>query len=91
MIQRILAPAHIERVAIRQKRLPAQILDHFYHCRRIVGTQKSQITRFPEMDFHGSIFVCKVNRADTGGPDEPLQLLGQVFRKRSAHVRVIHL
>ena len=79
MIQRVFSSAHIQRVAIGQKRLSAQLLYHLHHHGRIVGPQECQISWLPEMDLNGRILVLKIDAANTCCPDQPFQLLRKVF------------
>ena len=91
VIQRIFSAAHIQCVAVGQKRLSAQLLHHLYHHCRIIGPQESQISGFSEMDFDGGILILKIDAADSRCLHQPFQLLRKVFRKRRFHAGEINL
>ena len=90
VVQRVLAPAHIQRVAVGQEGLAAQFLDHLGHHRRVVGAQEGQVARLAEMDLDGGEFVGEVDLADPGGLDETFEFLGQVLVKRRAQIGEIY-
>ena len=90
VVQRVLAPADVQRVAVGQERLAAQFLDDLGDHRRVVGAQESQVARLTKMDFDGGEFVGKVDLADPGGLDEPFEFLGQVLVKRCAQIGEIY-
>ena len=91
VIQRIFSAAHIQCVAVGQKRLSAQLLHHLYHHCRIIVPQESQISGFSEMDFDGGILILKIDAADSRCLHQPFQLLRKVFRKRRFHAGEINL
>ena len=69
MVQRVLASAHVQGVAVGQEGLAAQLLDHFDHHGGIVGTQIRQVARLAEVDLDGGILVGEINLADAGSLD----------------------
>ena len=79
MIQRVFSSAHIQGVAVGQKRLSAQLLHHLHHHGRIVGPQEGQISGLSEMDLNGRILVLEIDAADARRLYQPFQLLRKVF------------
>ena len=66
MIECILAPAHIERVAVGQERLAAVRLDVIGHGLGPVGAQESQIARLAKMQLDRSVLLVKIDCAHAG-------------------------
>ena len=69
MVERILAPADVERVAVGEERLAAQLLDDIADRLGIVRAQEREIARFAEMDLHRDIFPGKVDLVDARRAD----------------------
>ncbi len=67
VVQGIFAGTDIKRITVREKRFSAPFLhkirDHF----RIIGTQKSQVAVFPEMNLDRRIFILKINLSHARG------------------------
>ena len=74
MIHRVFPAAGIEGVAVRQKRLAAQFLDHVHHGPDVIGPQVCEVAQLAEVHFNGHEFAVKINVADTGFFNEPLEL-----------------
>ena len=79
MLQGVLAPAHIERVAVGEEGQAAQALDHVGHYLGIIGTQEGQVARLPKMELDGHYLLLKINGVDPGGTNKALQLLEQII------------
>ena len=91
MVERILAPADVERVAVGEERLAAQLLDDIADRLGIVRAQEREIARFAEMDFHRDIFPGKVDLVDARRAAEPLQFLRQPIAELCTHVCKVNL
>ena len=91
VIQRVLPPAHIQGVTVRQERLAAPLLHEVRHRPRPVGAQESQIARLAEMQLDGHELVLKINVAHAGGLHEPRQLLLQIFMHIRPQVGKVYL
>ena len=78
VLQRVLAAAHIQGVAVGQKRPAAQLLDHIGHGLGVVGPQVSQVARLTKVDLDGNELALHIDLTDTRGADQLLQLIQQV-------------
>ena len=80
MIQRILAAAHIEGIAVCQEGLSAIFFNQVHENSGIVRAKIGQISRLTEMDFNGSVLVAEIDLIQHAGLFyKALQLLEQVF------------
>ena len=84
VVQGVLATTYVERVAVGDERLAAQLAYHVHDGAGIVGPQVAEVARLSQVHLDGDELVLKVNLADAGCLDEPLELVGQAI----AHVRV---
>lgn len=84
VVERVLAPAHIERVAVGDKRLSAQLTHHVDDGARVVRAQEAKVSRLAEVHFYGDVLVLEVDLVDARAADQALELVG----KPVAHVRV---
>ena len=90
MIQGILTAAHVEGVAVSQKRLSSQLLYCICHHFCIIWAQIGQVAGFAEMNFDGSIFSLKINIPDAGCFDEAFQLLEEIVIYFGTHASEIN-
>ena len=90
MVQRILAPAHIQCVAVCQKRLAAQGLHHVGHRLGKIRAQVGKIARFAEVDFDGGIFVFEIYGLKARAAHQFFQLLLQVGARAGTHIGKIY-
>ena len=79
MVQSVLSPAHIQRIAVRQKRLPALILHQICHHSGPVGPQICLIPRFAKVHLDCDIFVIHIYGTETGCHDEARQHLRKIL------------
>ena len=79
VVQGVLPPAHVQRVAVRQEGLAPLGLDEVRHGPGPVGPEVGQVSRLAEVHLDGDEFVLHINLAEPGGHHQPGQLLGQVL------------
>ena len=91
MLERVLAAAHVERVAVREEGLAAQLLDHVGHDPGVVGAQETQVAELAEVDLDGNELVLEVNLVDSGTEDEPPELVELALLGVRAQVGVVDL
>ena len=91
VIQRVLPPAHIQGVAVRQKRLAAPLLHEVGHGFGPVGPQERQVPRLAEMHLDGHILIGKVDVAHARRLHKAGQLLLQILVEIRPEVGKIHL
>ena len=60
----VLAAAGIHRVAVRQERLAAQLLDHIHHRAGVVRAQKADVALLAKMHLDGDKLAVHVNLAN---------------------------
>ena len=75
MVERIGAAADIERVAVGEKRLAAELAHIVAHDARPVRAQIGHIAGFAEVELDGNILVLEVDLLEAGRLHEPVQLL----------------
>ena len=75
MLKRVFAAAHVERVAVREEGLAAQLLDHVYHGARVIGTQEGQVAQLAKVDLDCNELVLEVDLLYAGALDEALELV----------------
>ena len=90
MLQRVLAPADVQGIAVGQKGKPALLLYHIGDRLGVVGPQEAQVARFAEVQLDGDEFLFHIDGADPRRTDQALQLLGQVSAIVGAQVGKIH-
>ena len=78
MIQSVLAPPHIQCIAIRQERLASQLFDDIRHCFRIIRTQIRQVARLTKMDLDCHKLVVHIDCPNPRTADQLLKLQQQV-------------
>ena len=79
MIQRILASADIQGVAVGEEGLAAQLLHEICHRLGPVGPQEGQIARFTKVHFDGHELPVEIDLAHPGGFHEAGQLLLEIL------------
>ena len=75
MVERVGAAADIERVAVGEKRLAAELAHIVAHDARPVRAQIGHIAGFAEVELNGNILVLEVDLLEAGRLHEPVQLL----------------
>ena len=74
MVQRVFPASGVQRIAVRQERLPAELFHQVRHRFRVVGPQESQVAQLAEMHFDGGEFSVKGNIRDSCPAAQLLQL-----------------
>ena len=90
VLQRVLAAAHIEGVAVGEEGPAALGLDDVRQGLGVVGPQVGQVARLAEMDFDGHEFVLHVDGVQPRRAHQPLQFLQQVQAGLCPQVAVIN-
>ena len=75
VLERVFTATDIERVAVGEEGLAAQLLHDIRDGASVVGAQKAQVAQLAKMDLDGDELVLKVNLLDTGVTDEALELV----------------
>ena len=79
MVQRVFAPADIERIAVREEGLAALALHQVHHDPRPVGAQIRQVPRLTKMHLNGDVLSLHVHIAKARSHHQAGQLLGQIL------------
>lgn len=91
MVERVLASANVQRVAVGQERLAAAFLDEVRDRFRPVRPQKCEVARLTEVDFDGGELFVKVDAVHACRFHQTGQLLLQILGQRGAEIRKINL
>ena len=91
VLERVLAAAYVERVAVREEGLAAQLLDHVGNGARIVGAQETEVAQLAEVNLDGHELVIEVDLLDAGTADEALELVELALARVGAQVGVVDL
>lgn len=91
VIQGVLAPAHIQGVAVGEERLTAPFLHKIRHGPRPIGAQERQVSRLAEVQLDGHELILKVDIAHTGGLHQAGQLLLEIFMHVGPQVGEVYL
>ena len=75
MVERVGAAADIERVAVGEKRLAAELAHIVAHDARPVRAQIGHVARLAEVELDGDILVLEIDLLKAGRLHEPVQLL----------------
>ena len=90
VLQRVLAAARVQGVAVGQEGHTALLLAQICHHLGIVGTQKSQIAQLAEVHLDGHEPAVHVDVLDAGGNAHPAQLFQQAGAHRTAEIRIVN-
>ena len=90
VLQRILAAARIQGVAVGQEGQAALLLAQVGHDLGVVGAQVSQIAHLTEVHLDGDEPAVHVNVPDARRKAEATQLLGQAGAHRTAEIRKVN-
>lgn len=82
MVEGMLAPTDIERIAISKKRTSSQLLDQLHHRSGVVGPEKGEVSRLPEVNLDCGELVLEVNGANAS-------LLEQAFKLVQTGVSIL--
>lgn len=91
VLERVFAAAHIERVAVGEEGLAAQLLHHVGDGAGVVGAQKAQVAQLAKVNLDGDELVLKVDLLNTGVTDETLELVELALASMRAQVGEVHL
>ena len=91
MVERVLAPADVQGVAVGQERLAAALTDKIRDGFGPVRPEIGEVARLAEMDLDGGEFLVEINGSHARGFEQAGQLLLKVFGQRGAEVREIDL
>ena len=92
VLQSIFAAAGIERVAVGQKGLAAQLLHNIHNGAGIVGAQIADVAQLAKVYFDGDELAVQIEIGNAGSPDQLLQLGRQAVAKGfRAKIRKINL
>ena len=90
VLQRILAAARVQGVAVGQEGHTALLLAQVCHHLGVVGAQKSQIAQLAEVHLDGHEPAVHVDVLDAGGNAHPAQLFQQAGAHRTAEIRIVN-
>ena len=91
MIQGILPGAHVHGVGIGEEGLAPQFLDDVHQHPGVAGPQMGHVAQLTEVDLDGHELILEVDPVNSGGHNEPGQLLGQSLAVCGAEIRKIYL
>ena len=91
VVERVLAAAHVERVAVGDEGFAAQLAHDVDDDAGVVGAQVGQVARLAEVHLDGDELVLHVNLLDARLAHEVVELLGQVGLAVRAHVGEVDL
>ena len=86
MVERVLAPPHVERVRVREERHPADAADGVNERLRPVGTEIREAAGLAEVRLDGDVLAVEADLRDAGRLQEARELLLEVLRVRAAEV-----
>ena len=91
VLERVFAATHIERVAVGEEGLAAQLLHDIRDGAGVVGAQKAQVAQLAKVNLDGDELVLKVDLLNTGATDEALELVELALASMRAQVGEVHL
>ena len=91
VLERVFAAADIERVAVGEEGLTAQLLHDVRDGAGVVGAQKAQVAQLAKVNLDGNELVLKVDLLNTGAADEALELVELALASMRAQIRKVHL
>ena len=86
MLQGVLAPAHVQGVAVGEEGPAALLLDKIHHHLGVVGPEIGQVPRLAEVDLDGGELAVKVDAAQAGLVQKAAEFLQQVVAGMGAQV-----
>ena len=89
VLERVLAAAGVERVAVREERAAALRLHEIGDGLRVLRTQESEVAEFAEMHLDGDEFVLHVDVLDARGQAETFQLVLDARADGAAEIREV--
>ena len=91
VLERVFAATHIERIAVGEEGLAAQLLHDIRDGAGVVGAQKAQVAQLAKVNLDGDELVLKVDLLNTGATDEALELVELALTSMRAQVGEVHL
>ena len=91
MLERVLAAAHVQRVAVGEEGHAAQLLNHVGNGAGIVGAQEGEVAQLAKVNLDGNKLVLEVDLLDARATDETLELVELALAPMRAQVGVIDL
>ena len=91
VLERVFAATDVERVAVGEEGLAAQLLHDVRDGTGVVGAQKAQVAQLAKVNLDGDELVLKVDLLDTGVTDEALELVELALASMRAQVGEVHL
>ena len=91
VLKRVFAATHIERIAVGEEGLAAQLLHDIRDGAGVVGAQKAQVAQLAKVNLDGDELVLKVDLLNSGVTDEALELVELALASMRAQVGEVHL
>ena len=91
VLECVFAATDIERIAVSEEGLAAQLLHHVRDGAGVVGAQKAQVAQLAKVNLDGDELVLKVDLLNTGVTDEALELVELALASMRAQVGEVHL
>ena len=91
VLERVFAATDVERVAVGEEGLAAQLLDDIRDGAGVVGAQKAQVAQLAKVNLDGDELVLKVDLLNTGVTYEALELVELALASMRAQVGEVHL
>ena len=91
VLERVFAATDIERIAVGEEGLAAQLLHDVRDGAGVVGAQKAQVAQLAKVNLDGDELVLEVDLLDTGVTDEALELVELALASMRAQVGEVHL
>ena len=91
VLERVFAATDIERVAVGEEGLAAQLLDDIRDGAGVVGAQKAQVAQLAKVNLDSDELVLKVDLLNSGVTDEALEFVELALASMRAQVGEVHL
>ena len=91
VLERVFAATDIERVAVGEEGLAAQLLHDIRDGAGVVGAQKAQVAQLAKVNLDSDELVLKVDLLNSGVTDEALELVELALASMRAQVGEVHL
>ena len=91
MLERVFAATDIERIAVSEEGLAAQLLHHVRDGAGVVRAQKAQVAQLAKVNLDGNELVLKVDLLNSGAANEAFELVELALASMRAQVGEVHL
>ena len=91
VLERVFAATDVERVAVGEEGLAAQLLHDIRDGASVVGAQKAQVAQLAKVNLNGDELVLEVDLLNTGATDEALEFVELALASMRAQVGEVHL